>query len=119
MYRIEITAVGGHGCQREHGDGDKVHGCRRMNCTDCRAREFVELLKHMGQRVQSAILVHWPERPGTVADDLLTGERFGCFPNPKNVGHLNPTPVYITLEPIFPEHGMGDRKHVIHRGKGR
>lgn len=120
QYRIEITAVGGHGCEkRERGDADRVYGCRRMNCPDCRAREFVALLKHMGQQIQSAIIVHWPDRPGTVADDLLSGERFGRFPEyrDRDGRPVPPVKVHVTLDPIFPSHGEGDRKHNLHRKK--
>lgn len=79
-FRVTVTAVGGHGCQREFGDGEHVVGCERQNCPDCIAREFVRRLKRSGATVSAAELVHWPHEVGQVRDNLLTGERRGSFP---------------------------------------
>lgn len=77
-FRIEIDAVGGHGCQREAKDGELVYGCRNMNCPDCLTREFVEKLKSK-MTVNSAKFTHWPGEKGQVSDDLLTYRRTGSF----------------------------------------
>lgn len=78
-YRITIDAVGGHGCQREIGDGGTITSpCGQESCPDCKARAFVADLKTSGNDVQSATLAHWPEQPGPV-DDLVTGRRSGSF----------------------------------------
>lgn len=61
LYRVTIEATGGHGCQREVGDGGTVFGCRRMECPDCMVVEFVENMKRMGQHISKAELVHWPD----------------------------------------------------------
>lgn len=79
-FRVTVTAVGGHGCQRDKGDGEHVVGCERPNCPDCIAREFVRRLKRSGATVSVAELVHWPHEVGQVRDNLLTGERRGSFP---------------------------------------
>lgn len=79
MYRIEIEATGGHGCQREVKDGGEVYGCGHRNCPDCAARAFVEELKRQGSQVEKATLTHWPGEPGQVVDDLLTRKRSGSF----------------------------------------
>ena len=79
-FKVEVTAVGGHGCQREFGDGEHVVGCEKQGCPDCMAREFVRRLKRSGASVTKATLVHWPDQVGQVHDDLLTGERRGTFP---------------------------------------
>ena len=79
MYKVEIEAVGGHGCSREVKDGAKVFGCRSMNCPDCRTREFVENLQRSGNTVSVAKLTHWPGQSDEVQDDLLTGIRSGSF----------------------------------------
>lgn len=79
QYKVEVVAVGGHGCQREVKDGGEVYGCRRMDCPDCIAREFVEELKRRGNSVESATLTHWPGQSGQVQDDLLTKKRTGSF----------------------------------------
>ena len=78
-YRIEIQAVGGHGCQRDVTDGQVVYGCGRIGCPDCEAREFVWRLREKGQSVEKATLTHWPGTPSEVSDDLLTGIRAGSF----------------------------------------
>ena len=81
-FRIEVNAVGGHGCQREKKDGEVVEGCGEMHCPDCVARAFVARLKSMGVfscTPASATLTHWPGTSGEVRDDLLTGVRSGSF----------------------------------------
>lgn len=78
-YNIEIEAVGGHGCQREVKDGDKVFGCGRMGCPDCETRRFIKTLRDGGSSVSKAKLTHWPGQESEVQDDLLTGIRTGNF----------------------------------------
>lgn len=78
-FKIEVEAVGGHGCQREARDGQTVLGCGRMDCPDCIARVFVAELKRKGNSMVSARLVHWPGQTSQVVDDLLTGVRTGSF----------------------------------------
>lgn len=85
-FRIVVEAVGGHGCQREKGNGETVIGCERQGCPDCMARELVRRLKRSGTTVKVARIDHWPaDMPGytpegQVTDDLLTGLRTGAFP---------------------------------------
>jgi hypothetical protein len=74
-FKIEVNAVGGHGCQRELGHGSEVKGCGRTGCPDCLAREFVAKLKASGNSVSSAVLIHWPGQKEQVTDNLLTGIR--------------------------------------------
>ncbi len=89
-YRLTVIAVGGHGCQREKGDGRTVIGCDRADCPDCMGREYVRRLKRSGNQVLSADLTHWPAdlppelgtnypKDNEVHDNLLTGERRGSF----------------------------------------
>lgn len=48
-FNINITGVGGHGCERKAGPGDKLYGrCGRFNCPDCLAYEFVQRLRQAG-----------------------------------------------------------------------
>ncbi len=79
QFRVEVVAVGGHGCQREKGDGEKVGHCGQTNCPDCMARDFVQKLKDSGCSVESARLIHWPGLEGQVMDDLKEGVRSGSF----------------------------------------
>lgn len=87
-FRVEVQAVGGHGCQREIKSGGKVEDCGSPTCVDCIARRFVAELKKAGALFSTtgsiggvgyAKLTHWPYGHGTVYDDLLTGERKGQF----------------------------------------
>lgn len=78
-YRIEIEAVGGHGCMRGLKDGEFVPGCGTNDCPDCETRKFVALLKDTHQGVSKATLTHWPGEPTEVVDNLLTGLRKGSF----------------------------------------
>jgi hypothetical protein len=48
-FNINITGVGGHGCERKAKAGEKLHGrCGRFTCPDCMAYEFVQRLRQAG-----------------------------------------------------------------------
>jgi hypothetical protein len=48
-FNINITGVGGHGCERKAKAGEKLHGrCGRFNCPDCLAYEFTQRLRQAG-----------------------------------------------------------------------
>ena len=48
-FNINITGVGGHGCERKAKAGEKLHGrCGRFTCPDCMAYDFVQRLKQAG-----------------------------------------------------------------------
>lgn len=79
QFRVEVTATGGHGCQRELKDGEQVEGCGQPHCPDCIARGFVKELRDRGASVETAELIHWPGQPGEVRDDLLSKKRSGSF----------------------------------------
>ncbi len=81
-FRIEIDAVGGHGCDRNAQNNEFVQGCGLPNCPDCLARAFVRDLKKRGffnNYPASAVLTHWPGTDGEVRDNLLSGRRKGQF----------------------------------------
>lgn len=79
QFVVRVDAVGGHGCQREIGDGETVTGCGQSSCPDCITRQYVGHLKASGTTFTEASLTHWPGQPGEVRDDLLTGKRSGSF----------------------------------------
>ena len=83
MHKIEITMVGGHGCDRRAQEGEAVYGCGRMNCPDCAARDLVERFKRIGAfsfPEAKATITHWPGDPSEVVDDLVEGKRIkGAF----------------------------------------
>jgi hypothetical protein len=48
-FNINITGVGGHGCERKAKAGEKLFGrCGRFTCPDCLAYEFVQRLRQAG-----------------------------------------------------------------------
>ena len=48
-FKIEIVGVGGHGCERKAGPGQKLYGrCGRFNCPDCMAYELVQQMRQKG-----------------------------------------------------------------------
>jgi hypothetical protein len=79
QFKIEIVAVGGHGCQREVKDGGQVFGCGYNRCPDCTVRELVAKLLRDGNQVESATITHWPGQESQVVDNLLTKHRKGSF----------------------------------------
>lgn len=79
-FNINITATGGHGCERKAKEGEMLFSrCGRFNCPDCMAYEFVQQLKQRGMLNyslgQKAIFTHWPETPSEVVDDMLANKR--------------------------------------------
>ncbi|HLN56104.1 MAG TPA: hypothetical protein VK207_08930 [Bacteroidales bacterium] len=79
-FKIEITAVGGHGQDRSKKEGEKVNFYEGGNTSpDALAKTFVENLRGWGNDVQEAKITHWPGEPGEVVDDLKTCERKGNF----------------------------------------
>lgn len=82
QFKVEVVAVGGHGCQRETvKDGGLLQQyCGNPTCPDCIAREFIRDLKRAGiYNIESATLTHWPGQKSEVQDDLLSGKRTGSF----------------------------------------
>ncbi len=79
QFRVEVTAAGGHGCDRHVNDGGAVYGCGYISCPDCLAREFVAALSRRGIQVENATITHWPGTPSQVVDDLVTKVRRGSF----------------------------------------
>ena len=79
-FRVEIRAVGGHGCQRTVKSGGQVQNfCGNVACPDCITREYLRALKRANIQISTAFLTHWPGTPTEVKDDLVSGTRFGSF----------------------------------------
>lgn len=68
-YRIEIEAVGGHGCNREAKAGQVVAGCQKMGCPDCELRRLLDALVRNGSSLTIARFVNWPGSPEEVVDE--------------------------------------------------
>lgn len=48
-FNINITGVGGHGCERTAKAGEKLHKrCGRFTCPDCMAYDFTQRLRQAG-----------------------------------------------------------------------
>lgn len=78
QFKIEIVAVGGHGCNREKKNGEMVYGCQSMNCPDCLTRDFVDRMRAKFS-LESATFTHWPGQPCEVSDNLIDKRRTGNF----------------------------------------
>lgn len=78
-FNINITAVGGHGCERKAKAGEKLYGrCGKFACPDCAAYDFVQRLKQTGafnNIPASATFTHWPGQKDQVVDDILNNVR--------------------------------------------
>lgn len=72
-FRITVNAVGGHGCQREVKDGEKVYGCGSMSCPDCVTAKFIADLIRSGANLKDAKIEHWPGQPSQVVDEFDVG----------------------------------------------
>ena len=76
LHKIEISAVGGHGCDRSAKQGEKLYSrCNRMTCPDCLAADFVARLQRLGFMDVKAAFTHWPGDPSEVVDDLVSNTR--------------------------------------------
>lgn len=73
-FNINITGVGGHGCDRKAKAGEKLHGrCGRFNCPDCIAYDFVQRLRQAGmvrdgEPATGQEVVHSSACPATIED---------------------------------------------------
>lgn len=79
-FKIEITAVGGHGVERHKEVGETVNFDAEGDWTpDSIAKQVAQVAKgefaRRGIYLESAELIHWPGEPGEVRDNLLTGVR--------------------------------------------
>ena len=71
QFRFTLTAVGGHGCQREVKDGQTVQGCGRIDCPDCVLAAFIpQFIRQTGSNIEAADLVHWPGTSTEVRDEF-------------------------------------------------
>ena len=79
-FRIEITAVGGHGLDRDKKDGEIVDFKKEGEYSpEALTLKAIAEMKHFGINVQEAKIVHWSGEVKTIEDDLLTGKRTGNF----------------------------------------
>lgn len=80
QFKIEITAVGGHGVDREKKEGETVDFFEGgPNTVDASAHSLTLAIRDMGYQIESATITHWPGQESEVKDDLVTGIRKGNF----------------------------------------
>lgn len=77
-FKIEIEAVGGHGCDRDAKQGDKInykidHTHPDGTCPDCNLKAFVDRFAR-SSNVLSAKFIHWPDTT-PIVDDIKAGVR--------------------------------------------
>ena len=78
--KIEVTAVGDHGRDRETKDGEVVNFYDEgPNTPDARAKTLLETMRAEGVMIEKATITHWPDEPSEVVDNLDTGKRKGNF----------------------------------------
>src|SRR5690349_18906593 len=105
LFRIVREAAGGHGCQRELGDGEKVFGCRRQDCADCVTQEYIVKMKKIFV-VNKSELIHWSEDPSQVIDEIVrTVNEVAEYHNTNgNTGHyVSNTPIHRIRHGKFPK----------------
>ena len=79
-FKIEITAVGGHGQDRSKKDGEKVDFTEGgYYSPEALAIRAINEFKHFGMVPSEAKIIHWPGEASEVQDDLLSGVRKGNF----------------------------------------
>lgn len=76
QFKIDITANGGHGCERRAKAGEKLYArCMRLDCPDCLTYDFTQMLRQKGCVLQVATFTHWPGTEHEATDDLMTNVR--------------------------------------------
>lgn len=82
-YTLSIKAVGGHGCDREAREGERIKYSLGCTCPDCLFASFVDKLRESGNSIYHATQVHWPDNEA-ITDDVLNGVRVkGSFKPPR------------------------------------
>ncbi len=78
-FEIKIKASGGNGCDRKAAPGAKLYGrCKRLDCPDCLALDFVQMLRMKSYTVVQATFTHnvgAVDPALEIVDDLLTNTR--------------------------------------------
>jgi hypothetical protein len=71
-FNINITGVGGHGCERKAKPGEKLFGrCGRFTCPDCAAYDFTQRLKQAGMLSESGMATSVVVKAGEHMDEAL------------------------------------------------
>ena len=64
-FNINITGVGGHGCERKAKAGEKLFGrCGKFSCPDCMAYDLVQRMKQAGMLREGDMATGQELKPG-------------------------------------------------------
>jgi hypothetical protein len=113
-FNINITGVGGHGCERKAKAGDKLFGrCGRFNCPDCMAYDFVQRMKQAGMvregdGAYSVKVADYSEVPaGAEMHETPAGERFYMVPMSATFTHWPGQPSQVVDDLLTNERKEG------------
>lgn len=122
-FNINITGVGGHGCERRAKAGEKLHGrCGRFNCPDCMAYEFVQQLRQKGMlaadgTVDLKVIGEDDQLPPGAVEiwldtQVTTGapiekKRYAKFPHVAEFTHLPGSPTQVVDDMLKNERKAG------------
>lgn len=122
-FNINITGVGGHGCERKAKAGEKLHGrCGRFNCPDCMAFEFVQQLRQKGMLAADGtvnVVEIGPDDPipaggvelfldsQATSDSPITRKRYAKFPHVAEFTHWPGTPTQVVDDMMKNERKSG------------
>jgi hypothetical protein len=114
-FNINITGVGGHGCERKAKPGEKLHGrCGRFNCPDCLAYEFVQRLRQAGMVTEGSTIdmkeVAGPEAPlpaGATEIREVAGKFYAVWPQQATFTHWPGSPAQVVDDMLKNERKSG------------
>lgn len=76
QFEIRIVGMGPNGCDSRSLPGERLsHRCKKLDCVDCRALDFVQMLRQYGYLLGIATIVHHHGTTREVTDDMLKNER--------------------------------------------
>lgn len=76
-FRVVINAVGGHGQDRDKGNGESPEFGE--DTPEGIIKRCIAELQAKGNSVTEATVHHWPGQIVEVVDNLITGKRIGKF----------------------------------------
>lgn len=114
-FNINITGVGGHGCDRIAKPGEKLYKrCGRFGCPDCMAHDFVMQLRQRGMLsetgIATSIEVPTADSPlpvGTTHIEEVQGKFYAQMPNSAMFTHWPGSPTSVVDDMLKNERKVG------------
>lgn len=76
QFEIRIVGIGENGCDKVALAGERLfHRCKKLDCIDCRAQDFVQLLRQQGYQLGVSTVTHNYKTDREVVDDMLKNVR--------------------------------------------